>query len=180
MHPNTHSPNQGNHEPSPPNQASEASQQHLPKPETSHPSNTENIPPNSPPHTTIQTENEYAILNLAIHSLNLSNNAIPSTPFNSPTSSPDHQVIDTNNSTCNLHHPSLNHPLHNTTNLNHNQGLHQVRNEEADSSFSMTPLWLPLISSDLRWTWVGGDGPFITNGELREAQLDSSETEVTL
>ena len=39
----------------------------------------------------------------------------------------------------------------------------------------MRPPWLPPQSSALRWTWMEGDGSFITNGELGESQLDSSE-----
>ena len=42
---------------------------------------------------------------------------------------------------------------------------------------SMRPPWLPPKSSALRWAWVEGDGPLITNGELRESQLNSSETD---
>ena len=39
------------------------------------------------------------------------------------------------------------------------------------------PPWLPPKSSALRWAWVEGDGPLITNGLLRESQLNSSETD---
>lgn len=41
----------------------------------------------------------------------------------------------------------------------------------------MHPPWLPPKSLSLRWTWVDGDGPFITNGEMRDTHLASSETE---
>lgn len=29
----------------------------------------------------------------------------------------------------------------------------------------------------MRWTWVWGEGPFITSGEVREANQDSSKTD---
>lgn len=167
MHPHAHPPNQGNHEPPPPNRASKASQQSLHELETPFPSNTENAPPNSPQHTTTQTKNVHAILNSAIHSLNLGNNVTPPTPFNSPNSSLDHQVQSANDLNHAVHHPPPTHHHHNTTNTK----------EEADSSFSVRPPWQPPISSDLKWTWVGGDGPYITNGKLRETNLDSSENE---
>ena len=35
----------------------------------------------------------------------------------------------------------------------------------------------PLISFALRWTWMEGGGPFITNGELQESQLNSFKTD---
>ena len=37
--------------------------------------------------------------------------------------------------------------------------------------------WQPPTPTDLRWTWVGGEGSFITNGEVREATHDSLEME---
>lgn len=37
--------------------------------------------------------------------------------------------------------------------------------------------WLPPKSSTLRWTWVDGDGPFITMRELRDTHTASFETE---
>lgn len=59
-----------------------------------------------------------------------------------------------------------------------NNTLDQIPDfDQADSIFSMRPLWLPLKSSALRWTWVEGAGPFITNGEMRDNHPTSSETE---
>lgn len=135
--------------------------------ETPFPPNTENDPPNSPQHTITQTENLHEILNSAIHSLTLGTNVTSLTPFNSPTSSADHQVQSFDGLNQTGHHLSPTQHIHNTS----------ITNEETNSPFSMRPSWHPPVSSDLRWTWVGSDGPFITNGELRETNLDSSETE---
>lgn len=41
----------------------------------------------------------------------------------------------------------------------------------------MQPLWLPPKSTALRWTWVEGANPFITNGEMRDNHPTSSEIE---
>ena len=35
---------------------------------------------------------------------------------------------------------------------------------------------MPPVSTDLRWIWVGQDGPFITNGEFREQRQTSSDS----
>ena len=34
-----------------------------------------------------------------------------------------------------------------------------------EPSFSMRPAWLPPAESNLRWTWIEGNDPFITNGQ---------------
>ena len=44
----------------------------------------------------------------------------------------------------------------------------------------MRPLWLPPKSSALRWTWVKGAGPFITNEEMRDNHPTSSKTKSNL
>ena len=41
----------------------------------------------------------------------------------------------------------------------------------------MRPPWVPPASTGLRWTWIGQDGPFLTTGDFRETNHDSSETE---
>lgn len=37
--------------------------------------------------------------------------------------------------------------------------------------------WDPPKDSSLKWTWLANFGPFITNGEVRDSQTLSSDTE---
>lgn len=37
--------------------------------------------------------------------------------------------------------------------------------------------WDPPRDSSLKWTWLANFGPFITNGEVRDSQTLSSDTE---
>lgn len=75
-----------------------------------------------PPHITIQTDGEHAILNSTIYSLNLGNNETPPTPFHSPSSTLEHPLNDTIHPNHNLNHLSPNHPHHNPNRLTHNPG----------------------------------------------------------
>ena len=147
---------QDNQNSPPTQQDTEVNQQSMHVQESHFPSHTENAPLVSPQNTNTQAEHVHASLNLAIHSLNLGNNTTPHisfnsphTPFNSPNSNltPNHQTSNTFNPT-----------------------------ENVETSFTIRPPWQPPVSTDLRWTWVGGEGPFITNGEVREATHNSSET----
>ena len=138
---------------SPPTQQdTEVNQQSMHAQESHFPSHTENDYPFAPQNTPTQAEQVHASLNSAIHSLNLGNNTNPHTDealhHNAPNLTSTHQASNTVNPT-----------------------------ENVESSFTMRPPWQPPASTDLRWTWVGGEGPFITNGEVREATHDSSETE---
>ena len=39
----------------------------------------------------------------------------------------------------------------------------------------MRPSWLPHAESNLRWTWIEGNGPFITNGKSNHPQFETSD-----
>uniref|UniRef100_A0A7N2M0G4 DUF4283 domain-containing protein n=1 Tax=Quercus lobata TaxID=97700 RepID=A0A7N2M0G4_QUELO len=74
----------------------------------------------------------------------------PNTPFNSPTSSPPYSV------------PKIGNPSHTTTphNNDHTPSPHRT----PGITFSLRPPWFPPKSSALRWAWIDGSGPFVTNG----------------
>nr|POF26510.1 hypothetical protein CFP56_40117 [Quercus suber] len=40
----------------------------------------------------------------------------------------------------------------------------------------MRPSWLPPNDSNLKWTWIEGSGPFITNGQSCHSQFEASDT----
>ena len=46
-----------------------------------------------------------------------------------------------------------------------------------NARFSMRPTWLPPNDSNLKWTWIEGSGPFITNGQSCHSQFEASDTE---
>ena len=46
-----------------------------------------------------------------------------------------------------------------------------------NARFSMRPTWLPPNDSNLKWTWIEGCGPFITNGQSCHSQFEASDTE---
>ena len=103
-------------------------------------------------------ENAHASLNSAILSLNLGTDVNHLTPLNSP-------FIEG----CSQNALQSSQPQHTRNPIS--------LNEQTDSTFSLRPPGQLPVSSDLRWTWVGGEGPFITKGELRGSNMDSSEVE---
>lgn len=40
----------------------------------------------------------------------------------------------------------------------------------------MRPPWLPPSESNLKWTWIEGIGPYITNGLSHHPQIEDSNT----
>ena len=152
MHPQGNPHMQDNQNSPPTQQDTEVNQQSMHVQESHFPSHIENDHPSAPQNTPTQAEQVHASLNSAIHSLNLSNNTNPQTEEVLHHSAP--------NLTSTQQEPITVNPI-----------------ENVESSFVMRPPWQPLVSSDLRWTWVEGEGPFITNGEVREATHNSSETE---
>lgn len=105
--------------------------------------------PQNPSHATLNQVSTPATLNQTIHSLN--------TPFNTPVSSPRHSTPVTD---C----PSQPTPL-------------QSNNHTQVPTFTQCPPGFPPRSSKLRWTWIEGDGPFVTNGQWRDTKCFSPETE---
>lgn len=101
-----------------------------------------------------QTEAEHVTLNSAIFSLSLANKTVPPTPFNSLNSSPVHSQNSVPDP-----HPNLN--TDNPPPTSHMQ----TQNPSCPNP------------ATLNWTWVNGDGPFITNGVLRMTPNSSSDTE---
>ena len=92
----------------------------------------------------------HANLHSAINSLNLDHDTLPPNPPFSPEAFPPRHA-----------HPfSPPRPNHSST-----------------SSFSLQPPWVPHASIGLKWTWIGQDGHFLTTGDLRDTNQDSSETE---
>nr|POE79032.1 hypothetical protein CFP56_74878 [Quercus suber] len=128
--------------------------------------------PDSPtisnPHLTTYTastqpENGHANLYSAILSLSLSNPCTTQTPLNSPASSPSHTLnIDTP--------PKLT--------LDHTSpgALPQAHHPDSGDTFILRPPCALPVDSSLRWTWVKGNGPFMTNGTLREDTRSDSTT----
>ncbi|KAL0014775.1 hypothetical protein SO802_001844 [Lithocarpus litseifolius] len=62
----------------------------------------------------------------------------------------------------------------NTDTLNPNPSLNQPNISANNASFSMRPPWLPHDESNLKWTWIEGSGPFITNGLTTHPQFKAS------
>ena len=158
MHSHDQPPNLENNDVPSPNHTSEVNHQTLHEPDTPLHSNNANDPPNSPQHTINHTENAHASLISTILSLNLGTNVNHLTPHNSPSTKG-----------CSQNALQSSQPQHTRNPIS--------LNEQTDSTFSLRPPWQLPVSSDLRWTWVGGEGPFITNGEIRGLNMDSSETE---
>ena len=108
-------------------------------------------------------DNVQASLNSTINSLNLGNGPNPNTPSNSPISSPGYQnpvevIQNQSPRVANQHHnPNTNHPARDT--------------------FTLCPSWFPSKSSALKWSWIGGEGPFLTTGTLKDNQGWESETD---
>ena len=152
QHPNNHSPD--THTSHSTIEPQDDRHQAAPKSEPLEPPNSHNQQPNLHPVSNTQTEAEHATLNSAIFSLSLANNIVPPTPFNSLNSSPVHfqnSVPDP--------HPNLN--TDNPPPTSHMQ----IQNPSCPNP------------TTLNWTWVNGDGPFITNGVLRMTPNSSSDTE---
>lgn len=118
------------------------------------PPNSQNQQPNLHPVSNTQTEAEHATLSSVIFSLSLANNTVPPTPFNSLNSSPVHSQNSVPDP-----HPNLN--TDNPPPTSHMQ----TQNPSCPNPASLS------------WTWVNGDGPFITNGVLRMTHNSSSDME---
>lgn len=50
-------------------------------------------------------------------------------------------------------------------------------NSSSTANFSMRPPWTPPNDSNLKWTWIEGSDPFITNGQSCNSQFEASDTE---
>lgn len=119
-----------------------------------------------PFHSSISINNQdsaQATLNYAIHSLKLGPHTSPNTPFISPASTPPHSIPEPHNRGHHNVHPNAN-PSPNPV-------------ERFDPVFTQRPTWFPPRSSNLKWTWVEGAGPFITNGVLSEPPVPHLESE---
>ena len=158
IHSHDQPPNLENNDVPSPNQTSEVNYQTLHVPVTPLHFNNANDSSNSPQHIINRVENAHASLNSAILSLNLGTDVNHLTPLNSP-------FIEG----CSQNALQSSQPQHTRNPIS--------LNEQTDSTFSLRPPGQLPVSSDLRWTWVGGEGPFITKGELRGSNMDSSETE---
>ncbi|KAL0009101.1 hypothetical protein SO802_010603 [Lithocarpus litseifolius] len=42
--------------------------------------------------------------------------------------------------------------------------------------FSSQPTWQPPQESNLQWTWIEGNGPYITNGQSTRPHFEASDT----
>ena len=136
----------------------------FPDPETPRMSNPTGSFPNPSPLVTPQSEHDHANLNSAILSLSLGNPPITQTPLTSPASNP-------------ILAPNLDNPPN--TNLDQtNQTIQYVdHNAEDTATFILRPPCALPSGSNLHWTWVGDNGPFMTNGSLRENSRSSSATD---
>nr|POF06586.1 hypothetical protein CFP56_17320 [Quercus suber] len=143
------------------NQAHETNNPEYPDPDTPQIRNTTNLSFNQAQHATNHPEPDHSNLNTAINSLNLDHHPNPATPLNSPVSSHSHSAQS---------------PVTNV-NIHPNQPYPNPTLPPSESHFSTRPSWYPPTNSALKWTWMEGDGPFLTNGVLRNTSISSSETE---
>ena len=117
-----------------------------------------------PPHANNLQESKHAHLNSTINFLNLGHHHLPSAPPNSLASHVSSPFVSPHQSQ--------------TSDIPAPQPQRQnPSNPAPDSTFSTKLPWLPPVSTDLRWIWVGQDGPFITNGEFREQRQTSFDSE---
>jgi len=136
----------------------------FPDPETPRMPNPTGSFPNPSPLVTPQSKHDHANLNSAILSLSLGNPPITQAPLTSPASNPNLSPNPDNLPNTNLDQTTL------TT-----QSLDD--NPEGTATFILRhPCALP-SSSNLHWTWVGDNGPFMTNGSLRENSRSSFATD---
>ena len=111
-----------------------------------------------------ESENGHANLHSAILSLSLSNPSTIQTPLNSPTSSLGHTLnIDT------PPNPTLDHTSP--------DAMPQAHHSNSGNTFILCPPCALPMNSSLHWTWVEGNGPFMTNGTLREDTQSDSVTD---
>ena len=162
-HSHAQAPHLSNH-PSPnpysPDQTQDGNLQVFPDPES----------PTIPnPHLTTTTaptqpENGHANLYSAILSLSLSNPSTTLTPLNPLASSPGHTLnIDT--------------PPNPTLDQSSLGDLPQALHPGSGDTFILRPPCALPVDSSLRWTWVEGNGPFMTTGTLREDTRSDSTTD---
>ena len=136
----------------------------FPDPETPRMSNPTGSFPNPSPLVTPQSEHDHANLNSAILSLSLGNPPITQTPLNSLASTPNLSLNPDNPPNTSLDQTTLT-----TQSLDHNP--------ECTAAFILRPPCALPSSSNLHWTWMGDNGPFMTNGSLRENSRSSSATD---
>lgn len=105
----------------------------------------------------VQQDNEHATLSSGVFSLSLNRGSVPSTPANSTALSP-----------ANTQSPA-NHITHATNPLNHNP--------PSNIPTELPPNQETQNNRIMQWLWVNGDGPFMTNGDIREVTESSSVTE---
>ncbi|KAL0015318.1 hypothetical protein SO802_002387 [Lithocarpus litseifolius] len=117
---------------------------------------TSNTNPNPTRQIPIQTNTMHSNLNFVVHSLHLDNHDDPITPFNTPIPSPEQSLTNG---------PRGSDYASNMFPLQHDHNSHTHTN-----SSGMHTDFMPL-----RWTWLDGVGPFVTNGNFRDNHHSSSE-----
>ena len=50
-------------------------------------------------------------------------------------------------------------------------------NRNQNASFSSKPTWQPPQESNLQWTWIKGNGPYITIGQSTRLHFEASDTD---
>ena len=123
-----------------------------PNPRIVPPSPNTNINHNPPHQIPNQTNTVHSNLNAIVHSLHLDIHDDPATPYNTPIPSPEQSHANSPKGSANAQH-------------DHNSHTH------------LTYPGMHTKSMSLRWTWFDGVGPFVTNGNFRDTQHSSSETD---
>nr|POE50299.1 hypothetical protein CFP56_48007 [Quercus suber] len=132
--------------------------------ETPHIPNPPSIFSSQHPMDPTQLEHEHTTLNSTILSLSLSNHPISQTPLNSPASFPYHPPNPVNSPNHNLDHT-----MHTSQPPEHNP--------KSSATFTLCPPCALPSESNMYWTWVGENGPFMTNGTLRKNSRSNFDTD---
>nr|POF06611.1 hypothetical protein CFP56_17341 [Quercus suber] len=112
-----------------------------------------------PPHVPLENNTPEARVNPMTH------NPLPSPDFSLASSTigtPDPDTEELNQLLRSSDPPTLNTPPPHNTN---------------EPPFSMRPSWYPPAESNLKWTWIEGNGPFITNGQSNQPQFENSDSD---
>ena len=142
-------------------------------PSTSHSPHASTIPNPIPPNIiTASLHSTIHFLNLKHNSLNLSetmpilnNTLVPPTPTKSLNSEDPRTIPNLNNLESHSLHGNPTPP---------SQDFLGNRNQNA--SFSSKPTWQPPQESNLQWTWIEGNRPYITKGQSTRPYFEASNT----